>query len=131
MSPVLSPSFVIVVAAMHAAAVALAGLGDSVAPRAAVGARWLVALVYLASVAWLAVRRDVNWTSSVLVGPPLALSIGLIAGMVALQFGWGERPGSPLIVLTACALPAVAVAIIAPALGALLRRALVAGDASS
>ena len=131
MTPVLSPSFVIVVAAMHAAAVALAGLGDNVAPRAALAARWLVAIIYLASVAWLAVRRDVNWTSSVLVGPPLALAVGLVAGTVALQFGWADRPGSPLVVLTACALPAVAVAIIAPALGALLRRALVAGDASS
>ena len=120
-----------IVAAMHAAAIALAGLGDGVAPRAALAARWMVALIYLGSVAWLAVRRDVNWTSSVLVGPPAALAIGLVAGMVALQVGWGGRPGSPLIVLTACALPAVAVAILAPALGALLRRALVAGDPSA
>jgi hypothetical protein len=127
----LSPTFVIIVAAMHAAAVAFAGLGDSAAPRAALAARWLVAIIYLASVAWLAVRRDVNWTSSVLVAPPLALAIGLVAGMVALTLGWGGRPGSPLVVLTACALPAVASAIVAPALGALLRRALVAGDPSS
>ena len=131
MSAVLSPAFVLVVAAMHASAITLAGLGDAVAPRAALAARWLVALFYLASVAWLAVRRDAEWTSSVLVGPPIALAIGLVAGMVALQAGWGGRPGSPLVVLTACALPAVAVAIVAPALGALLRRALVAGDPSS
>ena len=127
-----SPSlpFVITVAVMHAAAVSFAGLGDVIAPRAALLARWMVALIYLGSVAWLAVRREVEWTSSVLVGPPLALAIGLVGGATALQFGWDGRPGTPLLVLTACALPAVAIAIIAPALGALLRRALVPGETS-
>ena len=126
----LAPGFVAVVSALHAASVTFAGLGDVIAPKAAVAARWLVAVIYVGSVAWLAVRRDTEWTSAVLAGPPLALAIGLAVGMIALQFGWGTRPGSPLIVLTACTLPAVAVAVIAPALGALLRRALVTGETS-
>ncbi len=116
-------AFILVVGSMHAAALAFAGLGDAVAPRGVLAARWLVAIIYLGSVGWLAVRRDTEWTASVLTGPPAALAVGLIAGMTILQFGWGDRPGSPLIVLTACALPAVASAIIAPAFGALLRRA--------
>lgn len=131
MRSTVSPGFVIAVALLHAAAVAFAGLGENVAPGLASAARWGVALVYLSSVAWLAVQRDSEWTSAVLVAPPLALAIGLVAGMMALQLGWDGRPGSPLAVLTACALPAVAVAIFAPALGAVLRRALVHGESSS
>lgn len=119
------PAFIFWVAAMHASAVAFAGLGGGAAPRAAEMARWCVALIYLGSVAFVAMRRDAEWTASVLAGPPLALAAGLVTGMVALQFGWGARAGSPLVVLTACALPAVAVAIVAPAIGAILRRALV------
>ena len=122
--------FVLIVGVAHAAAITFAGLGDVIAPRAALASRWLVALIYLGSVAWLAVRQDSEWTSSVLVGPPIALAIGLVGGMIALQFGWGDRPSTPLVVLTACALPAVAIAVIAPALGALLRRALVPGGTS-
>ena len=120
--------FILVVAAMHAATVAFAGLGGVVAPRPALAARWLVAIIYIASVGWLAVRREAEWTSAVLVGPPVALAIGLLVGMIVLQLGWGARPGSPLVILTACALPAVASAIVAPAFGALLRRALVPGE---
>ena len=123
--------FVVLVGAMHAAVIAFVGLGETVAPRAAPAARWLVAIIYLGSVAWLAVRRETEWTSSVLVGPPLALAIGLVGGMIVLQFNWGARPATPLLVFTACALPAVAIAIVAPALGALLRRALVPGESSS
>jgi len=125
-----STAFIVIVGVMHAAAVAFAGLGDVIAPRAASAARWLVAIIYLGSVAWLAVRRETEWTSSVLVGPPAALAIGLVMGMIVLQFGWDGRPGTPLLILTACALPAIAIAIVAPALGALLRRALVPGESS-
>jgi hypothetical protein len=125
-----STAFIAIVGVMHAAAVAFAGLGDAIAPRAAIAARWLVAIIYLGSIAWLAVRRETEWTSSILVGPPVALATGLVIGMIALQFGWGGRPGTPLLILTACALPAVAIAIVAPALGALLRRALVPGESS-
>ena len=124
MSRTVSPGFVILVGFLHAAAVAFAGLGGEVSARGAFAARWVVALLYVGSVAWIALRRDIEWPSSVLVGPPLALALGLVSGMIALQFGWGTRPGSPLVILTACALPAVAVAVIAPVLGALARRAL-------
>ena len=131
MKTVLPVGFISVVALLHASTLAFAGLGGTFAPELASAARWGVAVVYLGSVAYLAAGRDTEWTSSVLVAPPLALAIGLVAGMVVLQFGWNGRAGSPLSTLTACALPAVAAAIIAPALGALLRRALVHGESSS
>lgn len=131
MKTVLPAGFIIVVALLHASALALAGLGGTVAPELAAAARWGVAMVYLGSVAYLAAGRDTEWTSSVLVAPPLALAIGLVVGMVVLQFSWDGRAGSPLATLTACALPAVAAAIVAPALGVLVRRALVHGESSS
>ena len=114
--------FVLATAVLHATMVAFAGLGAGAAPAAAVAARWAVAIIYVGSVVHLALRRGSDWPTDALVAPPAALGIGLILGAIALQGGWGDRPGSPLLVLTACALPAVVVAVFAPAIGALVRR---------
>lgn len=121
----LPPLFMGVTAVLHAAAVAFAGLGDEVSPPLANAARWLVAVIYTGSVIHLAVRGGAEWASLVLTAAPIALAVGLALGAAALAAGWGTRPGSPLVILTACALPAVVAALIAPALGAVVRRAVI------
>ena len=118
-----SPAFLATTAILHAATIAFAGLGADAAPAAAFAARWAVSLIYVGSVIHLALRRDAEWPTDALMAPPAALGLGLVFGAIALQIGWADRPGSPLLVLTACALPAVAAAIFAPAVGALMRRA--------
>ena len=115
---------------VHAAMIAVAGLGAGAAPAAASAARWAVALIYIGSVVYLALRRDAEWPTDALMAPPAALGLGLVLGAIALQVGWGERPGSPLLVLTACALPAVAAAVFAPAVGALMRRTFLPDETS-
>lgn len=117
--------FVVATATLHAAAVAFAGLGADLSPVAANTARWLVAAIHVGSVIHLAVRGGSEWVSQVLLAAPLALALGLMAGAAVLSAFWGTRPGTPLTIITACALPAVVAALVAPALGAITRKAIV------
>lgn len=125
-----SPAFLATTAILHATMIAVAGLGAGAAPAAASAARWAVALIYVGSVVYLALRPEAEWPTDALMAPPAALGLGLVLGAIVLQVGWGERPGSPLLVLTACALPAVAAAVFAPAVGALMRRAFLPEETS-
>ena len=118
-------AFVAVTGALHAAAITFAGLGEGVSPLAAEVARWLVAAIYVASVVHVAIRGGREWASRVLLAAPAALALGLVAGATTLAALWGTRTGTPLGVLAACALPAAVAALIAPALGAIARKAVV------
>lgn len=124
MRDALSPAFLVTTAGLHAGAVALAGLGSEAWPAGARLARWAVALIYIGSVVHLALRRGEGWTTAALVGPPIALGAGMAAGMIVLLAAWNGRPGSALLVLTACMLPALGAAVAAPAIGAIARHAL-------